>query len=122
MKFNILIFILILASFGLSSCDKTCNTTRSIRILTEHKWRIDSYIDYSINQEMYISPELYEFGKDGSVTKIRNNDTIRGEWSIPECSYLKINSMTFKVAEMSRKMMVLRYGEVDFVYRSDDGN
>ena len=120
MRFNILIFILFLASIGLSSCDKTCNTTRSIRILTEHKWMINSYIDYSINQEMYITPELYEFGTDGNLTKIRNNDTIYGEWSIPECNYLRINSMTFKVAEMSRKILVLRYGEVDFVYRAEN--
>ena len=120
MRFKAFALILVLVSLAFSSCDNKCSITREIKILTEHKWVINSYIDYSINQEMRITPEIYEFSSDGNLTKIRNNDTIPGEWSIPEYNYLKINSMTFKVAEISRKMLVLRYGEVDFVYRAEN--
>jgi hypothetical protein len=94
--------------------------SRQINLMTKHKWVTDSYIDYSINQEMYITPEQYDFCSDGSLTKIRGNDTIYGEWSIPECNYLKINARTFKIAELSKKIMVLRYGEGDFIYRRKD--
>ena len=101
----------------LSSCENSCNMTRQIKLLTGRKWINDTYIDYSINQEFPVIPEKYEFCADGSLTKIKNNDTIYGNWSIPECNYLKINTMTFKIAELSRKMMVLRYGDSDFIYR-----
>ncbi|MBO7651788.1 MAG: hypothetical protein J6S84_03625 [Bacteroidales bacterium] len=91
-----------------------------MNLLTKHNWTIYSYIDHSINQEFNVTLEQYEFCSDGTLIKIKDNDTIYGEWSIPECNYLKINTMTFKIAELSRRMMVLRYGGSDFIYRSND--
>lgn len=115
-KFLVIILVTFSVLF-LSSCENSCNMTRQINLITKHKWAIDSYIDYSINQELQIIPEQYEFYSDGTLAKIKGTDTISGEWSIPECNYLKINSRTFKVAELSRKIMVLRFGENDFIYR-----
>lgn len=117
------ILIIILVTFSMlfvQSCENSCNMSRQIKLLTERKWIIDSYIDYSINQELQIIQEQYEFYGDGTLVKIKGNDTISGEWSIPECNYLKINSRTFKVAELSRKIMVLRFGESDFIYRANE--
>lgn len=102
------------------SCENSCNMSRQIKILTGRKWITDTYIDYSINQEFRVTTEQYEFCADGTLTKVKSNDTIYGNWSIPECNYLKINTMTFKIAELSRKMMVLRYGESDFIYKSEN--
>ena len=116
-KFQVIILVTFSVLF-LSSCENTCNMTRQINLITKHKWAIDSYIDYSINQEIYIAPEKYTFRTEGTFLKLKSNDTIYGNWSIPECNYLKINAMTFKIAELSRKMMVLRYGDSDFIYRS----
>lgn len=118
MKFKVLISILILTTFFISSCDNSCDMSRQINMLSVRKWMINSYIDYSINQEMSLTPEQYEFCDDGSVMKVRGNDTIYCEWSIPECGYLKISARTFKIVELSRKIMVLRYGNLDFIYRS----
>ena len=113
----LIIILMSLSMLFVQSCENTCNMSRQIKLLTERKWINDTYIDYSINQEFRVIPEQYEFYADGSLTKIKNNDTIYGNWSIPECNYLKMNAMTFKVAELSRKMMVLRYGDSDFIYR-----
>ncbi|MBQ2352121.1 MAG: hypothetical protein II575_12280 [Bacteroidales bacterium] len=118
MRKLLVIILMSLALLFVQSCENSCNMTRQIKLLTERKWINDTYIDYSINQEFSVIPEQYEFSADGSLTKIKSNDTIYGNWSIPECNYLKINAMTFKVAELSRKMMVLRYGDSDFIYRS----
>ena len=111
------IILITISLLFVQSCENSCNMSRQIKLLTGRKWTTDTYIDYSINQEFRVIPEQYEFSVDGTLTKVKNNDTIYGNWSIPECNYLRISSMTFKVAELSRKMMVLRYGSSDFIYR-----
>jgi hypothetical protein len=78
---------------------------------------MNSYVDYSVNREMYIATEKYEFYTDGTLLKIKDSDTICEKWEFPECGYLRIDSKTFKIAELSRKIMILRYGETDFIYR-----
>ncbi|MBO4876216.1 MAG: hypothetical protein J5542_13005 [Bacteroidales bacterium] len=118
MRKLLIIILMSLSMFFVQSCENSCNMSRQIKLLTERKWITDTYIDYSINQEFHVIPEQYEFYADGTLTKVKNNDTIYGNWAIPECNYLRISSMTFKVAELSRKMMVLRYGNSDFIYRS----
>ena len=120
MRKLLIIILMSLSMFFVQSCENSCNMSRQIKLLTGRKWTTDTYIDYSINQEFRVIPEQYEFGVDGTLTKVKNNDTIYGNWSIPECNYLKINAMTFKVAELSRKMMVLRYGDSDFIYRPEN--
>jgi len=61
-------------------------------------------------------PEVYEFYTDGAMMKISGNDTLYSKWSIPECNYMTVGGKTFKIAELSRKIMVLRYGYLDFYY------
>lgn len=106
-------FITLLAS----SCGNTCSIGAKTKVLTGRKWEISSYIDYSVNREISMPKEEYEFSADGTMLKVKNCDTIRETWDIPECDYLKIGTKIFKIAELSRKMMVLRYGDLDFVYR-----
>jgi len=120
MRKLLIIILMSLSMLFVQSCENSCNMSRQIRLLTVNKWITDTYIDYSINQEFPVILEQYEFYADGSLAKIKNNDTIYGNWSIPECNYLTINAMTFKVAELSRKMMVLRYGDSDFIYRPEN--
>lgn len=113
--------IIILIAFFLllfSSCENTCSFGSKTRILTGRKWEINSYIDYSINREISVATEVYEFSADGTVFKVKNNDTIYCTWEMPECNYLKVDLKTFRIVDLSRKVMVLRYGELDFVYRS----
>lgn len=118
------LIITILISFFLvpfwACTENSCSTDKKIRLLTGRKWEINSYIDYSVNREMSIIPEIYDFDDDGSFSKVKSGDTIRGSWMIEDCDYIKIGTHTFKIMEMSRKIMVLRFGEMDFVYRMKD--
>jgi len=116
MRKLLIIILMSLFMVFVQSCENSCNMTRQINLLTKHKWAIDSYIDYSMNQEIYISQEEYVFYTDGRLIKLKNGDTLYANWSIPECNYLKINTTTFKIMELSRKMMVLRFGDIDFIY------
>ena len=115
-KFRAIILITISVLF-LQSCENYCSFNKKIKLITGNSWKINSYIDYSINLEMNIVPEIYNFDTDGQYTKIRECDTLTGTWNFEDCNYLKMGSQTFKIAELSRNMMVLRYGDVDFVYR-----
>ena len=99
------------------SCENSCSLGRKTKLITANMWRINSYIDYSVNLEMSIVPEVYNFDADGHYTKVRECDTLAGSWNFVDCNYLKLGTQTFKIAELSRKIMVLRYGDVDFVYR-----
>jgi hypothetical protein len=118
-KFLAIILVTISMLF-VQSCENSCSINRKIKLITGNSWKINSYIDYSVNLEMSIVPELYRFDVDGHYTKIRECDTLVGTWSFVDCNYLKMGSQTFKIAELSRKMMVLRYGDVDLVYRRNE--
>ena len=113
----VLILTLVFA-LSVQSCGHGCSFTSKIKQITGRTWKHDSYVDYSANREFYVIPEIYDFKVDGTFVKVKEGDTICGTWSFEDCDYLKINSNTFKIAELSRKMMVLRYGDLDFMYRS----
>ena len=102
------------------SCENSCSMSRKTKLITCKSWTINSYINYSINIEMSIVPEVYSFDADGHYTKVRECDTLVGSWNFVDCNYLKLGTQTFKIAELSRNMMVLRYGDVDFVYRRNE--
>ena len=116
---NLCVLILTLVfALSVQSCGNGCSFSSKIRLITSRTWKLDGYVDYSLNREFDIIPEIYDFKADGTLVKIKEGDTICGTWSFDDCDYLKVNTNTFKIAELSRKMMVLRYGELDFVYRS----
>lgn len=117
MRKLLVIILMSLPLLFVQSCENSCSINRKIKLITGNTWEINSYINYSVNIEMSISPEIYNFDTDGHYTKVRENDTLIGKWNFVDCNYLKMGSHTFKIAELSRKMMVLRYGDVDFVYR-----
>lgn len=118
-KFLAIILITISVLF-LQSCENSCSMSRKTKLITGRSWTINSYINYSINIEISIVPEIYNFDTDGHYTKIRECDTLTGSWNFVDCSYIKMGSQTFKIAELSHNMMVLRYGDVDFVYRRNE--
>lgn len=114
----VLILTLVLA-LSVQSCGNGCSFSSKIKLITSRTWKLESYVDYSVNREFDVIPEIYYFKDDGSFIKVKDGDTICGTWSFGDCDYLKVNTNTFKIAELSRKMMVLRYGDLDFMYRSE---
>lgn len=116
---NLYVLILTLVfAMSVQSCGNGCSFSSKIKLIASSTWKLESYVDYSINREFDIIPEICDFKDDGTFIKVKDGDTICGKWALDDCDYLKINSNTFKIADLSRKMMVLRYGDLDFIYRS----
>lgn len=111
---GIAVFSIILL-FG--ACSEKYEINENVRLITKDAWIIDSYIDYSINREISLDPEICYFDEDGSLIKIKDNDTICGMWSMVDSRYMIMNGQCFKIADLSRRIMVLRYGKVDFIYK-----
>jgi len=117
---NLYVLILTLVfALSVQSCGNGCSFTSKIKLITGRTWKLERYVDYSVNREFDIIPEIYDFKVDGTYVKIKDGDTICGTWSFDDCDYLKINANIFKIAELSRKMMALRYGDLYFLYRSE---
>lgn len=117
---NLYVLILTLVfALSVQSCGNGCSFSSKIKLITGRPWKYESYVDYSANREFHVIPEKYDFKDDGTFIKIKDGDTISGTWSFDDCDYLRVNGNIFKIAELSRKMMVLRYGDLDFMYRSE---
>ncbi len=113
---TILIYIIAIL-IATTSCSDDYKLKNNKHTITKNVWETSYYIDYSINREIEITPETYIFNIDGSFVKIKGNDTISGTWILEEYNYMNMNSQTFKIAELSNKIMVLRYGNADFIYK-----
>lgn len=111
---GIFVFCLLFMS---AACGEKYETSNNIKLLTKEAWVMDSYVDYSKNVEIKIAPEWYVFDVDGSFVKIKESDTISGSWSMIDNHYMSINGQSFRIADLTRRIMVLRYGQVDFVYK-----
>ncbi len=119
MKTKIIIILFVLFS-ALVSC--TDNHTLSVnkKCLLKHKWMTNTYIDYSQNSTVDIRNATYSFQPDGTLTKIyENNDTICSVWKISnDGNYLTIGLNTFKITEITNRVMSLRYGEIELFFVS----
>ena len=94
-------FITLLAS----SCGNTCSIGAKTKVLTGRKWEISSYIDYSVNREISMPKEEYEFSADGTMLKVKNCDTIRETWDIPESVFCRKNKvLAFGALKHSREV------------------
>ncbi len=114
--FALLVAILFaFASILFSACSDDFKAEQNIRLLTKNIWVSDYYVDYSVNREFELNVVKYIFSDDGSLQMLKYNDTISGSWAISGCDYLILNGQTFKIAELSSKIMVLRYGTVNLV-------
>ncbi len=115
---NLIIILALL--FLASSCEESYNSSIHKKRLTSNNWKVNTYVDYDQNNTVDLRYASYTFLEDGTLTKIyENNDTVKSLWEMsPDADYLTIGSNTFKITELTNRVMSLRYGEIELFFTS----
>jgi len=119
MKAKFVILILLLG-FIFTSCGKDFNYSLNERRLTNNSWKVNTYVDYNQNNTVDIRLAEYNFHDDGTLTKIYDNsDTVSSAWEMSsDGNYLTLGSNTFRITELTNRVMSLRYGDVEIFFIS----
>ncbi len=117
MKYRAFYIILILAGLSMS-CGKDYYYNRNTKLIVEQNWKVNTYVDYSQNNTVDIRQAIYNFEESGILTKVyENNDTVYSEWMLSgDGKYLTIGSNVFKVTDITKRVMSLRYGDVEMFF------
>lgn len=117
MKVKILI-ITVLISLIVFSCTDSFVYNDSQRKLIKNSWLMNTYVDYSQNSNLDIPKAIYLFEENGVLTKIyANNDTVIAEWEMSlNAQYLTLGSNTFRVTELTNRVMSLRFGNTEMFF------
>jgi hypothetical protein len=113
-KFVFPIFFL----FVFSGCsDNLFNDSRK-SILTGSVWELDHCINTSENTIVAVSFFSYRFYSDGTYIIVsENGNTGQGNWELlQDEEYLKIGTNIFRIKSISGRLLVLKYGELEFVF------
>lgn len=118
------VFILSFITVISLSCGTNFKYNINKKRLITNTWRINTYVDYDQNNTVDIRQADYLFLEDGTLIKIyENNDSVNSIWSISnDGDYLTMGSNTFKITELTNRVMSLRYGEVEMFFTSYNSN
>jgi len=102
------------------SCGTDYNYTINKKRLLKNTWEINTYVDYNQNSTIEIRKAKYIFEESGTLIKIyENNDTVSSNWVLSgDGNYLTLGDNTFKVTELTNRVMSLRYGDVEMFFIS----
>lgn len=111
-------FLILTLSVLFISCSEEFTYNRRTSLLTEKTWRINTFVNYSQNTTTEFRNADYIFSSDSTIMKIyENNDTVSTDWILsPDAEYLSIGSNTFRITELTPKVMSLRYGEIEIFF------
>ena len=116
---TIFIGVVIIVAF-LSGCRKNDFGIFSIEAqLTKNKWTIKSFTDYKTNKIYPINNVIYEFRKDGTylISPENTDKQMFSTWELLDHKqYLKIGNNTFKLTYLSKRLLGLRYGNLQLFY------
>jgi hypothetical protein len=117
-KLSINIFLILTLAILFSSCSEEFTYKRRTNLLTDKTWRINTFVNYSQNTTTEFRNADYIFSSDSSMIKIyENNDTVTTKWALsPDTEFLTIGSNTFRITELTSKVMSLRYGDVEMFF------
>jgi hypothetical protein len=115
---NKYIFLIFSLAVLFSSCSEDFTYKRRTNLLTDKTWRINTFVNYSQNTTTEFRNADYIFSSDSSMIKIyENNDTVTTKWALsPDTEFLTIGSNTFRITELTSKVMSLRYGDVEMFF------
>jgi hypothetical protein len=101
-----------------SSCSEEFIYTRRTNLLIDKTWRINTFVNYSQNTTTEFRNADYTFSADSTMIKIyKNNDTVTTSWILsPDAEYLSIGTNTFRITELTQKVMSIRYGDVEIFF------
>ncbi|HOZ30578.1 MAG TPA: hypothetical protein PLL66_06640 [Bacteroidales bacterium] len=112
--------LFLLATIMLVSCSDEYDYRKTEKILTKQCWEIITMVDYSQNQTAEFRTVTYSFHNDNTLYKIyENNDTVFTVWELSiDAQYLTIGPNTFRITELTNRVLSLRYGEVELFFAS----
>lgn len=112
---KVLFILCLLVFFGFSKCSSDFKTNRYERILCSSHWIINTYVDNSENIVLDVSDIVYIFCCSGELTKVfEDGEKAHSTWElIGDNEYLRFGNNTFKLQTITRRLISLRYGEVD---------
>lgn len=113
---HIFTFLALIVFF--SSCSDEFDFNRRTDLLTQKAWRVKTIINYSQNETTEFRNADYIFYKDLTLIKIyENSDTVTTSWKLSsDGQYITIGSNTFRITEITSRVMSLRYGEVEIFF------
>jgi hypothetical protein len=117
-KLSINIFLILTLAMLFSSCSEEFTYNRRTDLLTEKTWRINTFVNYSQNTTTEFRNADYIFSSDSSMIKIYESyDTVSTNWCLsPDAEFLTIGLNTFRITELTPKVMSLRYGEIEIFF------
>lgn len=116
-KYYLIVFIALIL---LCSCSKDMQTKRYERILSSRQWVINNYVDNSQNITIDTQYIVYTFKAGGELEKEYDNGFIvTANWELTDDNnYLMIGNNFFRIQSISRKLLSLRYGDIDIFFVS----
>lgn len=104
-----------------AGCEKPFSLQSKTSRLTDKRWKMRSFVNITDNQNLAVPDAIYEFKEDGTfITHPANFEPQYSTWEFLENEeYLRIGSNTFKIKILTKKLLGLRYGEIEIFYVSD---
>jgi hypothetical protein len=117
-KFKILVVLFSVFVIFTTSCSDEFEYERNHKLLVSNDWQLSTYVNYSDNQTTDFRPVIYNFEESDILLKTYEaNDTVITSWELSsDADYVTIGSNTFKITEISRRVLSLRYGEIEMFF------
>jgi|GEM_PF-745904 len=110
----------LLAALLFTCCEDDFSWVRSTeKLLTGTLWERESCIDNTTNTEIATTYLVYEFRDDGTyiLTPADSTSPWYGTWEfVDDEEYIRIGSNTYRIQTLTKKVLALRYGDLDFFY------
>lgn len=105
-------------------CIISCDTNEILgphpdKIIVSNPWVLKRFEYSSQYETLDIGCNMYYFCTDNTFRKTdcNGNDLSQGPWEfLLDYSYIKIGPNTFKIISISKKVMNLRYGDVELCF------
>lgn len=113
----IFVFLLMPATY---SCDENYTKTKTYNILLKYKWKMINIVDYTNNTTTDLDSVNFYFEEQNVFYKVYDNgDTVFSSWKLfPDGVNITIASNTYKITEITKNVLSLRYGNVEFFFKS----
>jgi hypothetical protein len=119
-KLLYIITVIITALFFVTSCETNeVFGPHPDKIISSNPWVLKRLESSSKLETFDIGCNIIYFNSDSTFRKTdcNGNDISRGSWEfLHDYSYIKIGPNTFKIISISKKVMNLRYGEMELCF------
>lgn len=120
MKKNNRIYFIILGLMALTtvSCSDEFKYNKTQELLVDNNWKISTYIEYSQNQTTEFRDAVYDFNEDNTLLKAYvDSDTVVTSWQLSaDAEFLTIGTNTFRITEINRRVLSIRYGDLEIFF------